>query len=224
MGATTGVGAGVGAVMRGDWRDCILVSPVEGNHALRGLMGVGVKAGGVGGETSFVPTSFAFSTRVQLELKEVGLDGSFSSKFPVAGLYLCSLSPFCDPEEVESFFLGVESVDSDPEIGVFGLTGVVGSFFVVGCNAARKGSISPPTTGEMVADPLGVLTQFAGFGAMTGLTGTIGLTGSTAGWTETLVGDLIGGLGVGGMGTGTGMPLRWAEGAATGDATVGPLG
>ena len=111
MGATTGVGAGVGVVVRGDARGSILAS-AEVNHGLRGAACVGIEAGCAGGETSLVPISFlVFSISVQLELKEVGLVGALSSHDALMGVSI--LSPFCEVGGGESSFLGVESAESE---------------------------------------------------------------------------------------------------------------
>src|SRR5271155_2605650 len=110
MGATTGVGTGVGVIVRGAARGSILAS-AEVNHGLRGAACVGIEAGGAGGETSFPISFLVFSIRVQLELKEVGLVGALSSHDTLTGLSI--LSPFCEVEEGESSFVGVESADSE---------------------------------------------------------------------------------------------------------------
>ena len=96
----------------------------------------------------------------------------------------------------ESSFLGVDSAESVLSAGVLGRIGddACGASFAVPFRAMRNGSPSSSATGSTFVTLLSEMTFFAGFGTMV-----------------CLVGDLIAGRGMGGVGTGNGIPERYAD-------------
>lgn len=135
----------------------------------------------------------AFSMNVQLELNDVGgLGGALINDSEVVREVSCE--EFSAVVEGESGFLGVDSAESVLSAGVLGRIGddACGtSFFAVAFRAMRNGLLSSSATGSTFITLFSEIMYFAGFGMMV-----------------CLVGDLIAGRGMGGVGTGNGIPER----------------